>query len=549
MVCKITKADRPWLFIIALLFIGWILLLVIYNIFRDLPPSYDYIIVGAGTSGCVIAANLVNAGFSVALIEAGTTTQAKSGTMAVIETYTIYDIPALWSLLQDFPNYWWPINDTFHTEAGIGLGGSGVTNGMLFFRPNPSDFDSWPTNWKWEDLLPYYIMLENVNTTSLTGDIRGYNGNTQISIPENINIIYEKILNSTSNINFPIGFDYNNGQERFGFYLPQYNIRNGVRDSTLIEYLVPILSDANLNLQTQTEVDSIIIENNIAKGVNIVNSGQISRINVKKEIILTAGALNTPAILQRSGVGNPDLLSSLNIKTVYSAVNVGENLWDHICITTSYQPNEIYRFGDIKSVLTSYLITASGELACGTTGVLLFLDTTANNVNQSDTIIYFNDAEEDSLNVVICYQNITNSLGSVQLQSNENSSISRRDPTNLEVAALAIGIEQVRQILSTSPFSAVSWTEISPGSSYTGTSLQNVIPSLIQPARDYVGTCKIGESNDPMAVVDTTLRVKGIKNLRVIDASIIPTVPFGNIYATVLAIALKGSDLILNKSV
>jgi len=138
-------------------------------------------------------------------------------------------------------------------------------------------------------------------------------------------------------------------------------------------------------------------------------------------------------------------------------------------------------------------------------------------------------------------------LGSVQIELYDNSSIIRRNSTNIEVEALANGIELVRQILSTLPFSTLSFTEISPGTSYTGTSLLNLIPTMIQPSRDYVGTCKIGESTDSTAVVDTNLRVIGINNLRVIDASIIPTVPFGNIYATVLAIALKGSDLILLK--
>jgi choline dehydrogenase len=530
--------------------------------------TFDYVIVGAGAAGAILAHRLSeDPGVTVCVLEAGPT-----------DWHPLLHIPAGFIKVLFNPAFTWQFSSepSANTKGrripvpqGRTLGGSTAINGLVYNRGLPSDYDQWAEagnrGWAFADVLPYFKRTERKIGS---GDDRfhGRNGRLPITDMDWIHPICEAFIAGAVDQGMPRNPDYNGAyQEGVGYY--QRNILHGWRQTTARTFLRPAAKRANLVVRTKAHATAVVFEGRRAVGVRCVRSGapgDTREIRARREVILSAGAINTPKLLQLSGIGPAALLQSLGVPVVRDAPGVGENLRDHYSIRMvgkvhdSITMNELSTGLRLQGQIARWLLRKPNILALSPSLVHWFWKS-REGLPEPDLQGVFTPASyrEGYIGVLDKYPGMTcgvwqhrpYSSGHVRVRSANPFDDPIVQPNYLQderdQQVLIAGMKLARRLLRSPALARYFVEESLPGDSVTADD------ELLDFARQYgascyhvMGTARMGPASDPTTVVDDELRVRGIAGLRVADASVMPGMPSANICAATMMIAEKASDMI-----
>ncbi len=532
----------------------------------EASDQFDYIVVGAGSAGCVLANRLsADRRHKVLLLEAGPKDNYLWIHIPIGYGKTMFHKAYNWGFYTDpEPNMkdrriYWP--------RGRGLGGSSSINGLIFVRGQRQDYDHWAqlgnTGWDWRSVLPYFMKSEhNSRGASATHSDKGPLWSSDIGGKHEL---MEAIIRGANEIGVPRSDDFNSGdQEGVGYY--QLFTHNGWRISSAVAYLKPARDRANLRIETDAHTTGVILEGRRAVGVRYVQNGVVREARAAREVILSAGSLQSPQLLQLSGIGPASLLRRHGIGVVHNLPGVGQNLQDHLQLRLMYKVSKpITTNDDLRTLFSQakiglqWLLTRTGPLGIGINQGGLFTKILPGS-ETPDIQFHFGTLSADmaggkphpwsGCTFSVC-QLRPESRGSVEIKSTDPMEPPSMRPNYLDAETDRIcaveSIKYARRLASTSALKPYLVEEYKPGADV------HTDDEILDFAREYgatifhpTGTCKMG--SDPMAVTDARLRVHGIGGLRVVDCSIMPTLVSGNTHAPAVMIAEKASDMILADS-
>ena len=525
--------------------------------------TFEYIVVGAGSAGCVLANRLSENGrHDVLLLEAGPSDRYIWIHIPIGSGKTMFNPRYNWGFETDpDPNMngrklYWP--------RGRGLGGSSSINGLISIRGQPEDYDRWAAmgneGWAWKDVLPAFIRMET-NTRGASA-LHGDSGPQWSSDIGARHELMEAIIRAGGELGVARNDDFNGEkQEGVGYY--QLTTRRGLRCSSAVAYLRPARRRANLEVRTEAQVTRILFEGTRAVGVQYRRGGTLHEARCSREVLLAAGALQSPQLLQLSGVGPADHLQQLGIPVVANIAGVGENLQDHLQLRLIFKVSKpITTNDDLRSIFgkmrigLQWLLMRTGPLAVGINQGGLFTRLMPNAATP-DIQFHFGTLSADVAGgTPHPWPGCTFSVCQLRPESRGRLRLASADPlhapsiasnylsTDMDRRYAVESLKYARRLAATRALSPYLVDEYRPGDKVRSDD------ELLDFARQYgqtifhpAGTCKMG--NDAMAVVDAKLRVRGIAGLRVVDASIMPTLVSGNTHLPVVMIAEKASEMIL----
>lgn len=524
--------------------------------------AFDYVIVGGGSAGCVLAARLSeDPNVRVCLIEAGPR-----------DRHPLIHIPLGVTWLIKHPRlnwcYWSAPQEhvagrKIFLPRGRVLGGSSSINGSIYVRGHRSDYDDWAawgnSGWSYAEVLPYFRKSEN-NEQFRASPYHGAGGPMNVSDCESYNPLTEMMLDAADSLQLPRTDDFN-GREQEGFGRRQVTIRDGRRESAATAFLRDADKRKNLTIICNALVSHIAFEGRRAAGVEIVQAGERRRINARREIILSAGVFASPAILMRSGIGDGAEVQKHGIDVVHHAPQVGRNLQDHIASPVQYSTPTTIPYG-ISWRTLPWLTRTIMNYALFRRGILANTGLQAGGFVRSrpgpdrpDIQFILMPAErspDGRMGIGHGYGLITvllrpKSSGTVRLAGVDPELEPVIDPAFYsepdDLDDMVRGLRLARRILEAPAWEPVRGAEIRPGpQAQSDAALKDYIRASSQTCFHPVGTCAMGK--EPQHVVDAELRVRGVDGLRVVDAAIIPRMIGGNTNAPVIMIAEKAADMI-----
>lgn len=532
---------------------------------RDSTHShFDFIIVGAGSAGATLAARLSeNGSFSVCLIEAGGK-----------DTNPLIHIPFGLSLLSRVKGVGWGYNTAKQSELnnrelywprGRTLGGSSSINAMCYIRGDQKDYDDWSKQgakgWDWKSVLPYFKKSEKQQRGA--DEFHGDAGPLHVSDLRHVNPLSKSFVKSAAEVGEPVSADFNGSKrEGLGFY--QVTQEGGQRCSTAKAYLSPARGRQNLTIITQTQVEKILIEDHCAKGIEVTINGVKTRLTADKEVILSGGAINSPQMLMLSGIGPKAHLAEQGIEALVDLPGVGQNLQDHLDAIVQHRCKAREGYAVALSALPMY-IKAAFKYLFGRKGLMTSNIAEAGGFTRSQYAEDRADIQYHFLPAVLLNHGRSTafgygygihvcclypkSRGEIRLRSADPLAPAVIDPRYLthpdDIKVMVDGVRKARKILASKEFSQYGSWEIGPGpNAQTDEEILAFLRKRAETIYHPIGTCKMGEIDDPMTVVDAQLKVKGVKNLRVVDASVMPSLIGGNTNAPTIMIAERAADLI-----
>jgi len=529
----------------------------------------DYVVIGAGSAGCVVASRLSeDPGTRVVLLEAGPK-----------DSHPMIHIPAGIRSLLDHPAINWNYSSEpedgsggrrIHWPRGKTLGGSSSINGMLYVRGNPADFDGWAQRgcrgWGYDDVLPYFRKSEDFRGSGSDDKYRSRGGPLVVEDYRTILPITHKFVEAAQQAGFELTKDYNGAQQE-GVAYSQMTRNHRFRASTARTFLAEAKGRPNLEVVTEAQTTKLLFEGRKCVGVAFRRGGRDEEVRAAREVVVSAGAVNSPHILQVSGIGPGRHLQSIGVETVHDLAGVGANLNDHYVVRISHRIkdlitiNELARGPRLLAEIAKYALKGNGALTMGVTAAMVFCRSREGLSSPDLQLLYsptsysgkvIGDLEkEPGISVAVCPVR-PESRGTIMAESPDPLARPIIRPNYLSAEGdshvLFSGIQHTNRILN-----APALAEYSLGETVPGRAIETVEDAK-QFAREAgatiyhpVGTCKMGE--DSMSVVDSRLKVHGIDGLRVIDASVMPTVTTGNTNAPTIMIGEKGAAMIKEDAV
>lgn len=533
--------------------------------------EFDYVIVGAGSAGCVLANRLSENGkYTVCLLEAGPKDKSFWIHLPIGYGKTMWD-----------PIYNWKFNTepdpgmnnrSIYWPRGRGLGGSSSINGLIFIRGQKEDYDSWEeqgnTLWGWNNVLPYFLKAEG--NDQLNNSLHSKTGPLSASSIKTKHPLVEAFIASANKLGVPTTNDFNGlDQEGVGYY--QLTTRNGWRCSTATAYLEPAKNRKNLTIKVNAQAHRILFDGKRAIGVTYSDpnkKNEIHTIKARREVLLSAGAIQSPQLLELSGIGQSSILKNLGIPLVHESIGVGENLQDHLQIRLIYEANQPISTNDKLNSLKGrieialqWLIHRSGPLGTGINQGGLFTRVLPDLQKTPDIQFHFGTLSADmaggtvhpfsGFTMSVC-QLRPNSRGTIHIKSRNPFEPPMMKPNYLsdefDIKTAIEAVKYARKLAQTAPMKDLIRQEHKPGPAIDNSDDQilefcrNNAATIFHPS----GTCKMGPPTDKTAVVNENLTVRGINGLRVIDASIMPTLISGNTNFPVVMIAEKAAEMILS---
>jgi choline dehydrogenase len=533
-----------------------------------LEQGFDFVVVGAGTAGCLLAARLSeDVRHRVCLIEAGGTGRS-----------LFVDIPGTIVIAQRSAGLNWRFQSVPqpHLNArripyprGRGIGGSALINGMVYFRGHPSDYDAWAQagaqGWSFREVLPYFCRSEH-NEDFGPNAFHGRDGPMNVRSIRGPNRLNFAFFEALASLGFTARADLNGGESE-GMALRQVSIRGGTRETTARALLHPALKRANLTVLTHTRASRLILSGRRIEAVEARSEeGAMLQLRARREVILSAGAIHSPQLLLLSGVGDAEQLTQFGIEVRHSLPGVGLNLHDHLASPVHMDTRDPASYGiSLRAMprnlmnIAQYALLRSGPLANNIFESAAFLKTQPG-LAKPDVQLVFQPAKRPppsfpfplghgfAISPVGLYPR---SRGRLTLAGPDPFTAPLIDPNLLsdpdDVRPLLRGIRLVRRIFAASAFAKYRAREILPGdSAQSDEDLISYVRAQAYTVHHPVSTCRMG--SDPLAVVDPQLRVVGLEGVRVADASVFPSIIGGNTNAAVVMIAEKAADLILGRS-
>jgi choline dehydrogenase len=525
--------------------------------------EFDYVIVGAGSAGCVLANRLsANGKHSVLLLEAG----PKDSNIWIhvpIGYGKLFKEKSVNWMYQTEPEPGLGGRQVFQPRGKV-LGGSSSINGLLYVRGQHEDYDRWRqrgnVGWGYDDVLPYFKKAENQQRGA--DDYHGNGGPLSVSDWRHDDPLSEAFVKAAVETGIPFNPDFNGAtQEGAGFF--QTTTRRGRRASSAYSYLRPAKNRSNLHIETAALAQRIVFEGKRAKAVEYKHNGQLRTARARKEVLVSSGAYNSPQLLQLSGVGPADLLKTHGINVVLDAPGVGNDLQDHMQVRIVTRCAQRITLNDVvnhpvRRVMAGvrWALARSGPLtiAAGTSGAFF---KTNPRLASPDIQIHFIPFSTDKMGENLHpFSGFTATVCQLRPESRGSLKIRSADPsappeirinylaTEADRAAFIDGIKILRDILAAPALKAYCVDEVYPGAEVTSDEdLLDFCRKTGSTVYHPTSTCRMG--NDPLAVVDQRLRVRGIEGLRVVDASVMPDLMSGNTNAPTIMIAEKASDMIL----
>lgn len=517
--------------------------------------QHDYIVIGAGSAGCVVANRLTQDGeTTVLLLEAGKE-DTKPEIQIPLESPNLPGSEIDWGYFSQPEPYL--NNRKIFCPRGKVLGGSSSINSMIYIRGSHHDYDHWQSlgnpGWSYLDVLPYFKKSENQQRGA--DAYHGIDGELSVTDIQAPTVASQRFVEAA----VAIGYNHNpdfNGLQQSGAGIYQLTVKDGFRHSAAAAFLVPILQRPNLTTLTGALVTRLLFEGTRTVGVEYMHHGQLHQARVNFEVILSAGAFDSPKLLMLSGIGDAEHLQKLGIPVVVDLPSVGQNLQDHFLVPVAHQI-----IAGLDPAITNPVahqviagldpaITSNGNAEAG-----LFLHSEGNLDTTPDLQFFFGNILWISPGKTLSGLGFTvtvslthpQNIGSVSLRSPDP-----KDPpiiqmnflqSQSDVQKVIKGVRIMRQLFDTSAFARFRGDEIAPGADVTSDqALSCYIRSVCVSGYHPAGTCKMG--TDPTTVVDSELRVRGVTGLRVVDASIMPTLVGGNTNAPTIMIGEKAADLI-----
>ena len=533
--------------------------------------TFDFVIVGGGSAGSLLASHLVDSGATVCVLEAGPRDSNPFIHMPAGFVKTLFNPAITWRFETEGTH--WTAGRRIQTTQGRTLGGSSSINGMVFIRGQSGDFDDWAQRgnrgWSYEDVLPYFKQIER-RIGPGDDQYRGRTGALPITDPAWRHPLCDAFIAGAARLGFPKNVDYNGPiTEGVGYY--QRVIHRERRISAARAFLHPAMNQSSLDVRPNAHATGIVFDGKRAVGATYLAGGaggSLREVRARREVILTAGALNSPKLLQLSGIGPAALLTGLGIEIRHALPGVGENLSDH------YSPRIVAKVKNAETInnlvhgprllpeLVRWALRRPSILGLSAALMHAFGKSDPG-MDRPDCTVIFTPASyrEGRLGELDTFAGMTSGAWQMRPESKGFVRIASKDPLahpliqpnyldhEKDRRTLLAAIRLARKILATPELAHYTKSEVFPGVNVQSDG------ELLDFARQYgsscyhlVGACRMGPASDPTAVVDDSLRVRGIEGLRVADSSIMPTVTSGNTYAPTLMVAQKAADLILNRT-
>lgn len=526
--------------------------------------QFDFIIIGAGSAGATLAARLTeNSQFKVCLIEAGGK-----------DTSAFIHVPFGLAFLSRMTNLGWEYNTeaqpqlnnrTLFWPRGKVLGGSSSLNAMCYIRGVPEDYDRWhdmgAKGWDWKSVLPYFKKSEKQQHGE--SELHGADGFLSVSDLRHTNPLSHSFVDAAQAVGLAKVTDFNSPErEGLGFY--QVTQENGQRCSTAKGYLTPALTRPNLTVLTKALVEKIQINDGVATGVKLQLDGQDIELTATKEVLLSAGAINSPQVLMLSGIGPKKHLADKGIQAKVDLPGVGQNLQDHLDTIVQHRCKNRDSYSISLALIPRY-VKAAFNYMFNRQGLLTSNIAEAGGFDKTSHAGDIPDIQYHFLPAILLNHGRTTafgygygvhvcslypkSRGEITLRTNNPKDLVNINPNYLahgdDQKVMIEGVRRARKILAAPSFAKYKSWEVGPGPEAQSDEeilafIRNKSETIYHP----IGTCRMGDVEDNMTVVDSQLKVKGIKGLRVVDASVMPTLVGGNTNAPTIMIAERCADLI-----